>query len=88
MKTYNELIESLATILEVNLNTRDFISGMKKEGWQLKRQTGGHDVYEHPNYKGISAIPRAKVLSFGVHRSESKKREEALRGNDGAGRRS
>ena len=78
MKTYKDLMESLYLVLEANLNTRDFLSGMKKEGWTMKRQSGGHDVYGHEHSKRSIVIPRSKTLSPGVFKSESKKREEAI----------
>jgi mRNA interferase HicA len=47
------------------------VSRLNREGWELVRHGGGHDIYHHPK-KGVVAVPRHRELSPGVARSIAK----------------
>ena len=47
------------------------VSRLLREGWELARHGGGHDVYRHAK-KGVVVVPRHRVLSPGVARSIAK----------------
>jgi mRNA interferase HicA len=47
------------------------VSRLNREGWELARHGGGHDIYRHPK-KGVVAVPRHRELSPGVARSIAK----------------
>jgi mRNA interferase HicA len=55
--------------LETNRNK--IVSRLLREGWELARHGGGHDVFRHP-IKGIVTVPRHRILSWGVARSIAK----------------
>jgi len=42
-----------------------------REGWELSRHGGEHDVYRHPA-RGVVSVPRHRTLSIGVARSIAK----------------
>lgn len=54
-------------------NTDKVIRRLKKDGWFLDRNGAGHDIYRHPEIKGIVTVPRHKKLSPGVAETIAKK---------------
>ena len=42
---------------------------LEQDGWFLTRHGSGHDIYRHPDIKGIITLPRHKTVSSGVARS-------------------
>ena len=55
--------------LEANRNK--VVARLLREGWELARHGGSHDVFRHP-VKGAAIVPRHRVLSLGVARSIAK----------------
>jgi mRNA interferase HicA len=55
--------------LETNRNR--IVSRLLREGWELARHGGGHDIYRH-RLKGVIAVPRHRTVSPGVARSIAK----------------
>jgi len=47
------------------------VSRLLREGWDLVRHGGGHDVYRHAG-KGVVIVPRHRELSPGVARTIAK----------------
>lgn len=45
-----------------NMDTRAVHSHLKKQGWQLTRTSGGHDVFTHPKSKEHIPVPRHRKL--------------------------
>lgn len=39
-----------------NLNSRDVIKMLKKDGWELARTTGDHHHFKHPSKPGIVTV--------------------------------
>lgn len=54
-------------------NTASIVKRLKADGWYLARHGSGHDIYRHPQIKGIITVPRHRTLSPGVLRSIAKK---------------
>ena len=52
-------------------NRSKIVSRLQREGWELARHGGAHDVFRHAT-KGVIAVPRHRVLSPGVARSVAK----------------
>ncbi len=52
-------------------NRTKIVSRLVREGWELARSSGGHDIYRHP-LRGVVAVPRHRELSPGVARSIAK----------------
>jgi mRNA interferase HicA len=44
------------------------VSRLTREGWELARHGGAHDVFRHAA-KGVVIVPRHRTLSPGVARS-------------------
>ncbi|MGH6872217.1 MAG: type II toxin-antitoxin system HicA family toxin [Rhizomicrobium sp.] len=55
----------------VETNRAKIVSRLNREGWELARQSGPHDVFRHAR-KGVVVVPRHRVLSPGVARSIAK----------------
>jgi len=55
----------------VETNRAKVVSRLLREGWELVRHGGSHDVFRHA-LKGVIAVPRHRVLSPGVARSIAK----------------
>jgi predicted RNA binding protein YcfA (HicA-like mRNA interferase family) len=53
---------------QVETNRTKVVSRLLREGWELGRHGGGHDIYRHPT-KGVVTVPRHRELSPGVARS-------------------
>jgi mRNA interferase HicA len=49
-------------------NTAKVVSRLVREGWQLARHGGSHDVYRHPQKPGSMVVARHRSLSPGVVR--------------------
>lgn len=79
MKSFKELMEEIRTIMEVNLKTSDFVSGMKKEGWVKSRQRGEHEVWTHELHDKHITIPKSRTLSIGVYSKELNKRKDVIK---------
>ncbi|HEX4532713.1 MAG TPA: type II toxin-antitoxin system HicA family toxin [Rhizomicrobium sp.] len=47
------------------------VSRLLREGWELARHGGAHDVFRHPA-KDVIVLPRHRTLSPGVARSIAK----------------
>jgi len=45
------------------------VARLKREGWQLLRHGGKHDVYEQSDHTRVVQVPRHKTLTPGVARS-------------------
>ena len=45
---------------------------LSKDGWQLVRHGGGHDIYKHPDKTVLIQVPRHRTVSPGVARSIAK----------------
>jgi predicted RNA binding protein YcfA (HicA-like mRNA interferase family) len=52
-------------------NWTKVVARLLREGWELSRHGGAHDVFRHP-LKGVVVVPRHRVLSPGVGRSIAK----------------
>jgi predicted RNA binding protein YcfA (HicA-like mRNA interferase family) len=52
-------------------NTRKIIARLKREGW-VKHAGGKHDVFRHPQLRGMIVVPRHREQSPGVARSIAK----------------
>lgn len=46
---------------------------LERDDWYLARRGSGHDVYRHPDVKGIVTLPRHPKVSAGVARSIARK---------------
>jgi mRNA interferase HicA len=53
---------------QAEMNRAKVVSRLLREGWELARHGGGHDIYRHPK-NGVVAVPRHRELSPGVARS-------------------
>lgn len=42
---------------------------LERDGWYLARRGSGHDIYRHPEIKGIVTLPRHSKVSPAVARS-------------------
>lgn len=58
-------------LLHLETSRNKIVSRLLREGWELARHGGGHDVYRHAR-KGVVVVPRHRVLSPGVARSIAK----------------
>ena len=54
--------EELDEMSGANMNTRQIHQHLKKQGWELNRTSGGHDVFTHKKAKHHIAVPRHKDL--------------------------
>jgi predicted RNA binding protein YcfA (HicA-like mRNA interferase family) len=52
--------------MAVETNRAKVVARLEREGWQLARHGGNHDVYIHPRMPGVIVIPRHRTLSSGV----------------------
>ena len=57
----------------MEINRRRVQRRLEREGWYLDRAGSSHDIYRHPNIKGIVTLPRHRVLSIGVASTIAKK---------------
>jgi predicted RNA binding protein YcfA (HicA-like mRNA interferase family) len=55
----------------IETNRAKIVSRLTREGWELTRHGGEHDVYKH-QVKGVISVPRHRTLSIGVARSIAK----------------
>ena len=46
---------------------------MERDGRYLSRHGAAHDIYRHPNIRGIITLPRHRTISIEVARSIAKK---------------
>jgi predicted RNA binding protein YcfA (HicA-like mRNA interferase family) len=60
-------------VAAVETNTAKIIARLTKEGWNLERHGGNHDIYRRPDRPGMIAVPRHRVISPGTARSIAKK---------------
>jgi mRNA interferase HicA len=56
---------------QLETSQKRVVSRLLREGWELARHGGGHDVFRHP-VKGVVTVPRHRTLSPGVARSIAK----------------
>jgi predicted RNA binding protein YcfA (HicA-like mRNA interferase family) len=56
----------------VETNQRNITRRLLADGWQLARHGAEHDIYTHPNKKGVIQLPRHRTISPGVARSVAK----------------
>jgi predicted RNA binding protein YcfA (HicA-like mRNA interferase family) len=56
---------------DIEANRTKVVSRLLREGWELARHGGAHDVFRH-SQRGVIAVPRHRVLSPGVARSIAK----------------
>ncbi len=47
-------------VYNTHMNSRDVTSLLKKEGWILKRITGSHHHFIHPQRSGLVTVPHTK----------------------------
>ena len=74
-----EEVEQIEEMPGANMDTRAVHQHLKKQGWELSRTTGSHDVYTHPEAKHHIPIPRHRQLKAPLVKSilsQSKMREE------------
>ena len=57
-----EETEQLDEMPGANMDTRAVHSHLKKQGWQLTRTSGSHDVFTHPKSKEHIPVPRHRKL--------------------------
>jgi predicted RNA binding protein YcfA (HicA-like mRNA interferase family) len=55
----------------IETNRVKIVSRLTREGWELARHGGEHDVYRH-KIRGVVSVPRHRRLSIGVARSIAK----------------
>ncbi len=48
------------------------VARLTREGWELARHGGEHDIYRHPEKNFPVVVPRHRTLSPGVARSIAK----------------
>ncbi|HTT82608.1 MAG TPA: type II toxin-antitoxin system HicA family toxin [Rhizomicrobium sp.] len=53
-------------------NTARVLGRLVREGWELARHGGSHDLYRHPTKPGVIVVPRHRTLSAGVARQIAK----------------
>jgi len=53
---------------QAEMNRAKVVSRLLREGWELARHGGGHDIYRHPK-NGVVAVPKPRARSPGVARS-------------------
>ena len=45
---------------------------LEHEGWYMQRHGANHDIYRHPDMRGIITLPRHRNVKLGVARSIAK----------------
>ena len=55
-----EAIQTIEEMLGANVSAKDLKKYLTTRGWELKRTTGGHDVFGHPQSATNIAVPRHK----------------------------
>lgn len=59
--------------LYMEMQTRRIRQRLKQEGWVLRRHGGNHDIYTHPERRGVRiVVPRHRTLPPGTARSIAK----------------
>jgi predicted RNA binding protein YcfA (HicA-like mRNA interferase family) len=53
---------------QIETDRAKIVSRLLREGWELARHGGSHDVFRHA-VKGVVIVPRHRTLSSGVSRS-------------------
>jgi len=48
------------------------VARLIREGWELARHGGSHDVFRHPTKRDVITVPRHRTLTPGVARSIAK----------------
>ncbi len=62
------------------MNSRDVIRAIEEAGWRLKRVTGDHHHFAHPERPGLVTVPHpVKDLKIGTLRSIEKQAGVKLR---------
>lgn len=59
--------------MHIETKTERIKHRLEQDGWYLTRHGSGHDIYRHPDIKGIITLPRHKAVSPGVARSIARK---------------
>lgn len=54
------------------MNKKEFVAMLQKNGWDLTRNNGKHDIYTHESGLHIS-VPRSIEISVGLIRKETPK---------------
>jgi predicted RNA binding protein YcfA (HicA-like mRNA interferase family) len=57
----------------IETGTARIIARLKKEGWELERRGGNHDIYRRVGKPGMIVVPRHRVITPGSARSIAKK---------------
>jgi predicted RNA binding protein YcfA (HicA-like mRNA interferase family) len=57
----------------VETNRRRIVARLEREGWELFRHGGDHDLYRRRGKPGMVAVPRHREISVGTARSIAKK---------------
>ncbi|MCR4282561.1 MAG: type II toxin-antitoxin system HicA family toxin [Bauldia sp.] len=70
MRPYRRIEES--DVPKVETSWARIIARLIREGWELVRHGGEHDIYRRPGRPGTIAVPRHRELSQGVARSIAK----------------
>jgi predicted RNA binding protein YcfA (HicA-like mRNA interferase family) len=60
-------------VTTIETSTARIIARLKKEGWDLERRGGNHDIYRRSDKPGMIAVPRHRVITPGTARSIAKK---------------
>jgi predicted RNA binding protein YcfA (HicA-like mRNA interferase family) len=50
----------------MDTNRRRVQRRLEQDGWYLDRHGSNHDIYKHPQIRGIITLPRHQELSPGV----------------------
>jgi predicted RNA binding protein YcfA (HicA-like mRNA interferase family) len=56
----------------VETNRGRIVRRLLKEGWELSRHGGEHDIYRHDDRPVVIQVPRHRTISTGVARSIAK----------------
>ena len=71
---YEEFISEKMMKLNINMNKRDIHKHISSKGWKIARQSGDHDIYQHPDCAHNITVPRhAGNLAPGTVRDILKK---------------
>jgi predicted RNA binding protein YcfA (HicA-like mRNA interferase family) len=69
-------------VYNTHMDSRLIVKALKADGWKLKRTTGSHNHFTHPNKKGLVTVPHPKRdLPKGTLRSIEKQAKLKLRKN-------
>jgi predicted RNA binding protein YcfA (HicA-like mRNA interferase family) len=59
-------------VAAIETNRAKIVRRLERDGWELARHGGEHDIYRHADKPVIIQVPRHRTISPGVARSMAK----------------